>query len=197
MSAAPLNLQATEMRVFLEHCQRLSFRAKSTIIHADNTSKHLYLLLKGTVSILINGEEEKDMIISFLNEGEFFGELSLFFPHQEAIAWVQANTECDVARIEYSRFQTLTKEYPDILLTLCAQIAGRLRDTTLAMRKLGYMGITEHANELLNDLCKQHPLEPPPTGTPMEQIKARIDRFAAHSKKITAWALRALRGGKA
>ncbi len=38
----------------------------------------LYYIVKGSVAVLIKDEEGKEMILSYLNQGDFIGELGLF-----------------------------------------------------------------------------------------------------------------------
>ncbi len=47
--------------------------------------------------MLIKDEEGKEMILSYLNQGDFIGELGLFEEGQERSAWVRAKTACEVA----------------------------------------------------------------------------------------------------
>ncbi len=47
------------------------------------------------------------MILSYLNQGDFIGELGLFEEGQERSAWVRAKTACEVAEISYKKFRQL------------------------------------------------------------------------------------------
>lgn len=50
----------------------------------------LYYIVKGSVAVLIKDEEGKEMILSYLNQGDFIGELGLFEEGRERSAWVRA-----------------------------------------------------------------------------------------------------------
>ena len=93
---------------FLEHCYRCSYPAKTVIINADD------------------GHE---IVLAYLNAGDFFGEIGMFDESHERSAWVGARTQCDVAQISYVRLRTLTRELPEVLFALLGQLAIRLRDT--------------------------------------------------------------------
>ncbi|PTT62016.1 transcriptional regulator Crp, partial [Pseudomonas sp. HMWF007] len=62
----------------LMHCQRRRHAAKSNIICAGDRSDTLYFIIKGSVTILIEDDDGREMIIAYLNAGDFFGELGLF-----------------------------------------------------------------------------------------------------------------------
>ncbi len=76
----------------------------------------LYYIVKGSVAVLIKDEEGKEMILSYLNQGDFIGELGLFEEDQERTAWVRAKSPCEVAEISFKKFrQPYPSEprYPD------------------------------------------------------------------------------------
>lgn len=121
----------------LMHCQRRRHAAKSNIICAGDRSDTLYFIIKGSVTILIEDDDGREMIIAYLNAGDFFGELGLFEQagqEQQRSAWVRAKVECEIAEISYVKFRELSQQDPDILYVLSGQIAQRLRNTT---RKVG------------------------------------------------------------
>src|ERR1700712_1370173 len=62
----------------LPYAQRRRCPAKSNIICAGEESDSLYLIIKGSVTILIEDNEGREMIVAYLNSGDFFGELGLF-----------------------------------------------------------------------------------------------------------------------
>lgn len=75
---------------FLSHCHIHKYPSKSTLIHQGEKAETLYYIVKGSVAVLIKDEEGKEMILSYLNQGDFIGELGLFEEGQERSAWVRA-----------------------------------------------------------------------------------------------------------
>src|SRR5690606_40133839 len=49
--------------------------AKSTIIYAGDRCDTLFFIIKGSVTILIEDDDGREMIIAYLNAGDFFGEM--------------------------------------------------------------------------------------------------------------------------
>ncbi|MFT5032952.1 MAG: CRP/FNR family cyclic AMP-dependent transcriptional regulator [Bermanella sp.] len=99
---------------FLSHCRR--HPAKSTIIYAGDDSDALYFIIEGSVSVLIENDEDREMIVAYLNKGDFFGEMGVFDSEETRSAWVKTKTECEVAEISYSKFQELREQYPKYFL---------------------------------------------------------------------------------
>ncbi|MGB1062338.1 MAG: cyclic nucleotide-binding domain-containing protein, partial [Ketobacter sp.] len=126
---------------FLAHCHRRKYPAKSTLIYAGDDSDALYYIIKGTVMVVIEDDDGREMIMAYLNEGDFFGEMGLFDEAAGRSAWIRAKTECEVAEISYTKFKQLAKEDADILFAVSAQIAGRLRATTRKVGDLAFLDV--------------------------------------------------------
>ncbi|MFM7784331.1 MAG: cyclic nucleotide-binding domain-containing protein, partial [Gammaproteobacteria bacterium] len=115
MSIAP---RIKNLDAFLSHCQRHRFPARSAIICAGDKGDSLFYIMKGSVTVLIEDDEGKEMIVAYLNPGDFFGEMGLFKPEERRSAWVRAKTECHVAEIGYERFREIGERHPEILFEL-------------------------------------------------------------------------------
>ena len=63
---------------FLTHCHLHKYPAKSTLIHAGEDATTLYYVIKGTVMVSAKDDEGKEMILTYLGAGQFFGEAGLF-----------------------------------------------------------------------------------------------------------------------
>ena len=118
MVAITLTPKIKNLDKLLAHCHRRRYTAKSTIIYAGDRCETLFFIVKGSVTILIEDDDGREMIIAYLNSGDFFGEMGLFEKdgtEKERSAWVRAKTECEVAELSYAKFRELT------LLDLCKQ----------------------------------------------------------------------------
>lgn len=120
-------------RCFEQHHRR-TYTSNSTIISAGDHSSTLYYILRGSVSVVIEDQDGHEIVLAYLNEGEFFGELGMFDKHQERSAWVRARGKCELAQISYVRIQELCERDPDVVFALLMAMSLRLRDTS---RKLG------------------------------------------------------------
>ena len=126
---------------FLSHCHIHKYPSKSTLIHQGEKAETLYYIVKGSVAVLIKDEEGKEMILSYLNQGDFIGELGLFEEGQERSAWVRAKTACEVAEISYKKFRQLIQVNPDILMRLSSQMARRLQVTSEKVGNLAFLDV--------------------------------------------------------
>ena len=102
MVAITLTPKIKNIDKLLAHCHRRRYTAKSTIIYAGDRCESLFFIVKGSVTILIEDDDGREMIIAYLNAGDFFGEMGLFEKEgaeKERSAWVRAKTECEVAEL--------------------------------------------------------------------------------------------------
>src|SRR5690625_6340233 len=68
--AVSLTPHIKNVEAFLAHCHRRRYPAKSTIIYAGDKSDSLYYIVRGSVTVLIEDDEGKEMIVAYLNDGE-------------------------------------------------------------------------------------------------------------------------------
>ncbi|KPX04820.1 Catabolite protein activator Crp, partial [Pseudomonas syringae pv. coryli] len=158
MVAITFTPKANSLDKLLPHAERRRCPAKTNIINAGERSESLFLILKGSVTVVIEDDERREMIVAYLNSGDFFGELGLFEqPGKESVrsAWVRAKTECEVAEISYDSFRELTRQEPEILYALGSQMAERLRNTTRKVGDLAFLDVTGRVARTLLELCKQ------------------------------------------
>lgn len=179
----------------LVHCHRRRFANKSTIIYAGDRCESLFFIVQGSVTILIEDDEGKEMIIAYLNQGDFFGELGVFNPNNVELsrsAWVRARTECEVAEISYTKFKEIAAQEPEILYTLGQQMAERLRNTTRKVGDLAFLDVTGRVARTLLDLCKQPDAMTHPDGMQIKITRQEIGRIVGCSREMVGRVLKNL-----
>lgn len=195
MVAITLTPKIKNLDKLLVHCQRRRYVAKSSIICAGERSESLFFIIKGSVTILIEDEEGREMIIAYLNPGDFFGELGLFEQEgheKERSAWVRAKSECEVGELSYHKFRELTEQDPDILYTLGSQMAERLRNTTRKVGDLAFLDVTGRVARTLLDLCRQPDAMTHPDGMQIKITRQEIGRIVGCSREMVGRVLKAL-----
>jgi len=179
------------MDAFLQHCQRRRYPAKSTIIFAGEQGESLYFMLKGTVTVVLEDDEGKEMIIAYINKDEFFGELGIFNEGDRArSAWIRAKTDCEVAEISYTKFLELWRVYPEVLFSIGSQIANRLKRTTRKVGDLAFMDVTGRVAGCLLELCKQPDAMTHPDGMQIKITRQEIGRIVGCSREMVGRVLK-------
>ncbi|MBB5188677.1 MULTISPECIES: cAMP-activated global transcriptional regulator CRP [Zhongshania] len=190
----PLKPEIINIEGFLAHCHRRRYPSKSTLIYAGDDSDALFYITEGSVTVIIEDNEGREMIVAYLNKGDFFGEMGVFDEDSPSTrsALVKSRTECEIAEISYSKFRELSEQYPDILLALGRQMAKRLRLTTRKVGDLAFLDVTGRVARTLLDLCKQPDAMTHPDGMQIKITRQEIGRIVGCSREMVGRVLKTL-----
>ena len=179
---------------FLSHCHIHKYPAKSTLIHAGEKAETLYFIVKGSVAVLIKDEEGKEMILSYLNQGDFIGELGLFEESENPTrtAWVRAKSPCEVAEISYKKFRQLIQVNPEILVRLSSQMARRLQTTSQKVGNLAFLDVTGRIAQTLLNLAHQPDAMTHPDGMQIKITRQEIGQIVGCSRETVGRILKML-----
>jgi len=96
--------QNNELEDFISHCLIKKHTNPNAIIKTGRHSKTLYYIIHGSVSVAIEDGYSNEIILAYLNPGDFFGEMGLFVDDQKLSACVNTRTHCEIAEIRYCEF---------------------------------------------------------------------------------------------
>ena len=178
--------------LFISQSSRRKFPAKSTVVCAGDISDSLFYIIEGSVTVLLEDEEGKEIIIAYLNKGDFFGEMGLFNQEETRSAWIRTKTACEIAEISYEKFNALSIQEPSILFDLSCQIAKRLKDTTQKVGDLAFLDVTGRVARTLLDLCKQPEAMSHPDGMQIKITRQEIGRIVGCSREMAGRVLKTL-----
>ena len=185
-------IETNHLDYFLSQCHRRRYPQKTTLIYAGDKSDSLYYVIRGTVSVIIEDDDGREMIMTYLNTGDFFGEMGLFDHMDERSAWIKTKTECEVAEISYTKFREIAKEDPAILYFIGEQMATRLRNTTRKVGDLAFLDVTGRVARTLLDLCKQPDAMTHPDGMQIKITRQEIGRIVGCSREMVGRVLKGL-----
>jgi CRP/FNR family cyclic AMP-dependent transcriptional regulator len=188
----PLSVHIANVELFLSHCSRRKYPAKSTIICAGDSSDSLYYIIDGSVSVILEDDEGKEMIVAYLNKGDFFGEMGIFESEKTRSAWVKTKTSCEIAEISYEKFKSLSASEPQFLFDLSKQMAQRLKHTTQKVGDLAFLDVTGRVARTLLDLCKEPDAMTHPDGMQIKVTRQEIGRIVGCSREMAGRVLKTL-----
>jgi len=190
---ASLTPHINNVDTFLTYCHRRQFPAKSTLIHVGDKGETLYYIVKGSASVIVEDDDGREIIVAYLNDGDFFGEMGLFDKeNDERSAWVRAKSSCEVAEISYAKFHELRIAHPEFLFALSAQMASRLRHTTRKVSDLAFLDVTGRVARTLLDLCKEPDAMTHPDGMQIKVTRQEIGRIVGCSREMVGRVLKTL-----
>ena len=176
----------------LSKCHRRRYPSKSTIIYAGDKADVLYYIVKGTVSVLVEEQKDnKEMVITYLHAGDFFGEMGLFEDGVRS-AWIKAKTDCKISEISYSKFRELSNTNPKFMRALTKQITSRLKETTKKASSLAFLDVTGRVARTLHDLCLQPDAMTHPDGMQIKVTRQEIGRIVVYSREMVGRVLKEL-----
>jgi CRP/FNR family cyclic AMP-dependent transcriptional regulator len=180
---------------FLSQCQCKDYKAKSVILKQGEPSDSLFLVLEGSVSVLVQDESDPEhmLVASYLNPGDFVGEMGLFDNEpQVRSAMVIAKTACSVAEISYERFHSMRAQFPGILYAITRQLASRLRLTTNKLTDLAFVDVSGRIAHTLLDLCREPDAMTHPDGMQIKVTRQELGKIVGCSREMAGRALKSL-----
>lgn len=180
-----------DMEAFLAAAHKRHYPKGSTIICAGEDSDSIYYITNGSVTVLIENDSGREIIVAYLNKGDFFGEMALFGEGTRT-AWVKAKTDCDVAELGYSKFVELGKQDSGMLFELTSQLVDRLGKTTRKLGDLAFLDVTGRVAGQLLDLCEQPDAITHPDGMQIKITRQEIGRLVGCSREMVGRVLKTL-----
>ena len=186
------NSENKHLEAFLAAAHRRKYPAKSTLIYAGDKSDSIYYILKGSVTVLVEEESGREIIVDYLNKGDFFGEMPLFLDDKPRSAWVKAKSECEVAELSYAKFKELSEKETELLYAVGKQMAERLARTTQKVSDLAFLDVTGRVARTLLELTKQPDAMTHPDGMQIKITRQEIGRIVGCSREMVGRVLKTL-----
>jgi len=177
---------------FLEHCHRKSYPSKQLIIREGDPSTDLYYIISGSVSVQVEDKKGREIVLAYLNPGDFFGELGLFDETHKRSAFVRAKEKCDIAQISYERMKGLSEIFPDLLFAIASQLAIRLRKTSRKVSDLALTDVKGRVARALLELCKEPAAMTHPDGMLVRITRQELGRIVGCSREMVGRVLKDL-----
>lgn len=132
-----------------------SYTAGEVILYEGDASDSMYRILSGQVEVLLEDEEQGDLILSLLGEGEIFGEMSLFSRDNQRCAIVRAVTDTRVHVCDSKRFVAEAGRQHGLWIQLVEQLANRLRDTNRRYSDRAFHSVKARVAHILVELAEK------------------------------------------
>jgi CRP/FNR family transcriptional regulator, cyclic AMP receptor protein len=177
---------------FIELCRVRSVPSKTVVIHAGDTPDALYYIVEGSVEVMIEDEDGNEMVLAYLNKGQFFGEMGLFYEQPTRSAWVRTRTACELAEMTYQRFRQVAEENPGLLFELATQLATRLERTNRKLGDLAFVDVTGRIAHAIMDLCSEPDAMTHPDGMQIKVSRQELSRLVGCSREMAGRVLKVL-----
>lgn len=191
MVGLPTTKVVNNVETFLGIAHRRKYPKGSTIIYAGEEAESIYFITQGSVTVFIEDDSGREIIVAYLNEGDFFGEMGLFGGGKRS-AWIKAKTVCEVAELSYTKFEELAQTDSAILFAVTRQLVDSLNKTTRKVSDLAFLDVTGRVARTLLELCKEPDAMTHPDGMQIKVTRQEIGRIVGCSREMVGRVLKDL-----
>jgi len=185
------------MTRFLSYCDNRKVPKKGLILRAGAPADKLYYLVQGSASVIDSDEDGNEIVLAYLNAGDFIGELGLFYRTNTRSANIRARSACVLAEIEYQRLhqlfdRELKNEHSQILSAVGLQLAQRLLQTSRRVTRLAFMDVSGRIARTLTELCNEPDAKTHPNGIQLHISRQEIARIVGCKRETVGRVLKSM-----
>jgi len=198
MPLAKLNkISPATLKAFLQFCGIRNYPAKKTIVRPGDDGDKLLFLVEGSVSVSVEDDDGRELILAYLNKHDFVGEIGVFKTSEVRTVLVKTRTRCQIAEINYDQFKALLnaelRDHAIALLTaLGEQLSARLLITNRKYRDLAFMDVAGRIARTLLDLANEPDAITHPDGMQLHITRQEIGRIVGCSREMAGRVLKEL-----
>jgi CRP-like cAMP-binding protein len=147
-------LAAPELQRVVDVARERAYPKNSVILFEDDPGDALYVVAQGQVKVVLIGEDGREVILSVLGPGEFFGEMALIDDEPRS-AHVIAMEDSALLVLRREDFQGILRQSPGLGLALLRELSRRLRRVDEKVGSLVLLDVNGRVAQLLLDLADE------------------------------------------
>jgi len=195
IAASPLTPDAATIERFLAHCHRRRYPARADVFRPGDPAGTLYYVVSGSVSIITEEDDDRELVLGYFGTGEFVGEMGLFIESDKREVILRTRTPCELAEIGYERLHqlfatTLVADAPRLLYSIGSQLSRRLLDTSRKASRLAFLDVTDRIVRTLHDLAREPEAMSHPQGTQLRVSRQELARLVGCSREMAGRVLK-------
>ena len=148
------DLSEADLTRFGEVTREREYPKNSVILFEDDPGDALYIVSTGQVKVVLIGEDGREVILSVLGDGDFFGEMSLIDDEPRS-AHVIAMRDSHLLVLRRDDFQLQLEQHPKVALELLRVLVQRLRRADEKIGGLVLLDVNGRVAQLLLDLAEE------------------------------------------
>lgn len=197
LASSPLALDIATIDRFLAHSHRRRYPARTDVFRPGDPAGTMYYVVSGSVSIIAEEEDDRELVLGYFGAGEFVGEMGLFIESEKREVILRTRTPCELAEISYERLHQLflgplSTDAPKLLYAIGSQISRRLLHTSRKASRLAFLDVTDRIVRTLHDLAMEPESMSHPQGTQLRVSRQEIARLVGCSREMAGRVLKKL-----
>lgn len=143
-----------ELEAFAPFLRERRYPRGSMVLAQGDSGESLYLIAAGQVKVVLIHEDGREVILSVLGEGAFFGEMALL-DQEPRSAHVVAMTDSMLLQLRREDFQARLRSGPDVAIALLRELSRRLRRADETIASLMLLDVNGRIANLLLELADE------------------------------------------
>jgi CRP/FNR family cyclic AMP-dependent transcriptional regulator len=185
------------LQSLLELCHKKTYPNKSVVVRPGDPGDRLIYITQGSVSVSVEDESGHELILTYLNKGDFIGEIGVFKEPEIRKAMVKTRCQCIMAEISYDRLihamdHELSNCAASLLMLFGKQVAARLLITSRKFFDLAFMDVEGRVARTLLDLSKEPDAMTHPDGMQLHITRQEIARIVGCTREMVGRVLKEL-----
>jgi CRP-like cAMP-binding protein len=127
-------VEGDDLNLIAEKLELHTFPANTLIIKEGEAGDCLYLLKSGRVKVYAQNNEQQEIVLTYLESGDHFGEMALISGEPRSASVVSVS-DVEVWELNRQVFDSLIMNNPSITLTLTHLLTQRLKESNLARKE--------------------------------------------------------------
>jgi CRP-like cAMP-binding protein len=128
--------------------------AGSVIVSQEDAGDAVFVIASGKVKVVLYGETGREIILSMLHAGDFFGEMALL-DRQPRSANVVAVENAQLLGLDREAFQNHLTAHPSTALLILAEMSRRLRHADEVIGNLALLDVYARVARVIKDLAQK------------------------------------------
>jgi len=155
LRAVPLfvSFSDEQLRTVVTMVTRRSAPRNSTIMAAGDLTDSLYIVLSGRLKVMMSDADGREVILTILGPGEYFGEMGLIddSPRSASVVTIEP---CELLSIAKRDFKQSMEQNVDLAVTVMRGLVKRLREADRKIGSLALLDVFGRVAHLLIDMSE-------------------------------------------
>ena len=197
VASSPLDLDKATLARFLDHCHRRKYPNRTDVFRPGDAATTLYYLVSGSLSVISEESDDRELVLSYANPGDFVGEMGLFVKADKRVVTLRTRSPVELAEISYERLHQLltgplSADAPKLLYVIGGQLSKRLLETSRKASRLAFLDVGSRIVRALHDLCQEPDAMSHPQGMQIRVSRQELARIVGCSREMAGRVLKQL-----
>lgn len=148
------NVDAEELERLAALLQPREVRRDTQIVAQDEPGDSMFVIARGRVKVVLFGDNGREVILTLLKAGDFFGEMALVDDLPRS-ANVVAQEDSTVLILKRDQFVEHVRNSPSTALNIMGELSRRLRRADEIIGNLATLDVYGRVAHIMIDLAKQ------------------------------------------